>query len=243
MDDEILPGDKRDFLSQTVMFGVLGDQEPDSEDRIAIDRTFETFAKVVVIDREWIGTKAVEEGGTAVLEKYAGLWLAPGDPCAGSEAFVAAAEYARRNGIPLLATGFGFRHVVEEFAKNVLHAAVSPFSGDPDIFPSPKPATVNIRRDTLASLLYDADQSEETATCGYAMDPAFREGLEGTDLVISGVDERGRAMIAEHADRKFYVGTVFSPHPANDPAELPPILHGFIRKGCMLHLRRFLDSL
>ena len=102
---------------------------PHAATNAAIDHSI--AASGLDVKADWVSTADV---GRALLDRYAGIWVAPGSPYKSLERTLLVIQHAREHGIPCFGTCGGFQHVVLEYARNVLgfqdaqHAEYDPYA-------------------------------------------------------------------------------------------------------------------
>lgn len=119
----------------TKSIALLGEYTPTFAPHASTNATIK-HAKAVLgleIDYDWISTADLD---SALFERYAGIWIAPGSPYKDMDKTLAAIRHARENNIPCLGTCGGFQHMILEYARNVLgfkdaqHAEYDPYASN-----------------------------------------------------------------------------------------------------------------
>ncbi len=88
---------------------------------------------------------------------------------------------------------------------------------------------INISPDTLAYSIYRSSKIEETFTCSYELNPAYRANLEAAGLKVSGISEDGGARIVELPDHHFFIATGFIPQLASGENRPHPLILAYLK--------------
>ncbi len=94
-------------MSQTVSVGVVGDYNPSFASHPATNHALERAARKlgVEIEIEWVPTPRVTaENAEEVLDRFDGLWMAPGSPYRSMQGALAAIRFARERNRPFVGT-------------------------------------------------------------------------------------------------------------------------------------------
>ena len=224
---------------------VIGDLQPGNETHEAIapsvthadDASGRTGDGATGI--EWIATDDALDLPLAVLDRYAGFWIAPGSPYRSMDGALRVIRYAREGDRPLLGTCAGFQHLVIELARDVLGIADAAHAeNDPDatdLFVTllscslvGQTMTVSLVPGTRAAALYPAATATERYYCRFGLDPGRARELEEAGMVVSGVDQDGEPRLVELPDRRFVVATLFVPQTSSAPGAPHPVVAGFV---------------
>jgi CTP synthase (UTP-ammonia lyase) len=218
--------------------GIIGEYSPSKRTHPMLNQNLEWLKKDFDFEYEWIDTLKIEKEGTGILEELAGVWSASGSPFNSLEGALKAIEYARVNNIPHLGTCGGFQHAMIEYARNVLGIKEATHE-EYDINASMlfiskltcslagKSFTVNIRKRSKVFESYNSEEAVEDYYCNFGINPAFKDQLLNSKLLISGVDQDGEIRIVELPENNFFVATLFVPH-SNAAEDRPhPIIKMF----------------
>jgi len=82
-----------------MLIGVVGDYNPANRTHSTLD---ESLAHAGA-EHEWVATDAVPPAD-ALVERYAGLWIAPASPYRSMDGALGAITAARERGLPLVGT-------------------------------------------------------------------------------------------------------------------------------------------
>jgi CTP synthase len=201
------------------------------------------------VNLQHIDSEEIERKGTDCLAAVDGILVAPGFGTRGSEGKIAAARYARENGVPYFGICLGLQIAVIEFARNVagLRGANStefePNPAYPVIDFMPEQRTVTDKGATMrlgsypcvltpgtrAAIAYGVHEVSERHRHRYEVNNQFREVLVQHGLVISGVspDQRLVEMI-ELKNHPYFVGCQFHPEFKSRPQTAHPLFRSFI---------------
>jgi len=216
--------------------GIIGDFDPANETHLATDDALRGH------ETTWVATDEV-----AGLDRFDGLFIAPGSPYRSLDGALAAIEHARTGHVPLLGTCAGFQHLVIEFARNVLgitganHAEYD-LEAD-DLFVTPlscslvgQELVVHVEPDSVAGRAYGAALADGTVSeryyCNFGLASEREPALAAAGLVVSGRDADGEARIVELPDHPFFVGTLFVPQAASPDH---PLVRSFLAAADARH--------
>lgn len=224
---------------------IVGEFTQDSKSQVFLNQALSDIKKRYGYDFgfEWVDTAKVEAEKENLLKNYSGIWSAPGGKFNSLEGALLAIKYARENNIPHLGTCGGFQHTILEFARNVLgikdaqHEEYDPNASTLFITKlacslAGQRLKITVKKDTRAFACYNKTEIEEDYYCSFGINPAFREQLNRSDLIISGVDTDNEIRIFELPKHKFFMATLFVPQ-ANSTFNQPhPIVLEFV-KNCL----------
>jgi CTP synthase (UTP-ammonia lyase) len=164
---------------------VIGEYYDNFEPHASLKQSLDDLRGEYAFEYEWIDTERVDREKDRVLEKYSGIWSAPGSPFKSLEGALYAISFARLNDLPHLGTCAGFQHAVIELARNVLgiedaqheeydaqsstlfvNRLVCSLAG--------KTMDVYLKSGTLARRLYGLDKIKENYYCSFGINPALR---------------------------------------------------------------------
>jgi CTP synthase len=202
------------------------------------------------VEIDWIQAEEVEgllaAGRLADLD---GIVIPGGFGERGIEGKIAAAGYAREQGIPCLGLCLGLQVMVIEFARNVLgleranSAEVDPQSPHPVIHMMASQRDVTDKGGTMRLGAYYAELQPGTKVAAaygervvserhrhrYELNNKYRAKFEAEGLLCSGVSPDGRLVeFVELAEHPFWVGTQAHPEFKSRPDRPAPLFRSFI---------------
>jgi CTP synthase len=212
-----------------------------------------------------IDSEEIEKKGAAAKLDWAdGILVAPGFGTRGIEGKIAAARYARENGIPYFGICLGLQIAVIEFSRNVAGLVGANSTEFEEKTPHPvidflpeqraikeKGATMRLgaypcvlEPGTKAAGAYGSLEISERHRHRYEVNNSYRELLTSHGLVVSGTspDKRLVEMI-ELPNHPYFVGCQFHPEFKSRPREAAPLFRSFIAAalGARLQQRRQAD--
>lgn len=218
---------------------IVGEQYDNFEPHTSLNRSLDYLKDKYDFEYEWIDTELVDKERDRLLNRYAGIWSAPGSPFKSLDGALYAITYARLNNIPHLGTCAGFQHAIIELARNVLgieDAQHEEYDADSScLFVSRmvcslagKTMAVYLKSGTLARKLYGKDATKENYYCNFGIDPSFKKFLSHPQIVVAGVDQDDEIRIIELPNHKFFVITLFVPQTRSLPDSPHPLIKGFV---------------
>jgi CTP synthase len=209
------------------------------------------FGNDVKVVRRWVESDELDSANAAAkLGGVDGILVPGGFGSRGTDGMVAAAEYARRSGIPYFGICYGFQWAVTEFARNVCGlAGASSTEVDPDaahkvIYKLQDLLGVDDMGGTMrlgsyvcrlkpgsrAAAIYGSSEVRERHRHRYEFNQAYRETLERHGLVISGLTPDGKFVeIAELPDHPWFVAVQYHPEFKSKPLTPHPLFKDFVR--------------
>lgn len=210
------------------------------------------------VNIHWLSSEEIEEKGTGVLKKFAGIIVPQGWGSRGSEGKIKTIQYCREHGIPYFGLCYGMQMAVVEFAR---HVAGLKGANSREIDPKTKYPVIDImeaQRDNLAAGKYGGTIRLGGWPCKvtpkthlaqvytkkinkkgiiserhrhrYEFNPAYRDILEKKGLVIAGTSPDGSIVEAiEIKDHPFFIGTQFHPEYISRPLDPHPLFVEFVR--------------
>ena len=208
------------------------------------------IASEVDVDIRWVHAEDLEaRPAEAVLEGVQGIVVPGGFGERGWEGKIAAARWARENGVPYLGLCLGMQVMVTEFARDVCGLAgansteFDPESPHPVISLLDEQQGVTKKGGTMrlgaypcrlapgsaAARAYDTDLISERHRHRWEFNNAYREVLEGAGLRVSGTSPDGSLVeISEIAGHPFMLGTQFHPELKSRPNRPHPLFRDFV---------------
>lgn len=199
----------------------------------------------------WIHSCDLEErDAEEILDGVDGIVVPGGFGIRGTEGKITAARYAREKNIPYLGLCLGMQMMVVEFARHIFNdnkansTEFDPQTPYPviDLMLDQKDVTdkggtmrlglwpCRIKPGTKAHKAYNVDLVEERHRHRYELNNAFRDDLEASGMVFSGVSPDNKLVeIAELKDHPFMVGSQFHPEFLSRPNRPHPLFNDFIK--------------
>lgn len=221
----------------------------DSYMSIAESLTHAGLAHDVSIDIEWVNSENLSaDEMERALRRVSGVLVGPGFGPRGTEGKIAAARYARENGVPYFGICYGLHMAVIEFARHVLgHERANSSEIDPET-PSPVIDLMVTQRGvemggtmrlglwpcsllpgSKAEAAYGEPKIFERHRHRFEVNNDFRAAMDQHGLIASGVSPDGNLVeIMELRDHPFYVGTQFHPEFRSRPTRPHPLFRDFV---------------
>ncbi len=198
---------------------------------------------------EWLDSEELNGVADDKLGHVQGIVVPGGFGCRGVEGMVKAARFARERGIPYLGLCLGMQTMIIEFGRHVFGTeGVNSTEFDTDsTYPvidlsldqrgvEQKGGTMRLGTypchlvsGTTAARIYDSDVAYERHRHRYEFNNSFRQPLEESGLVASGLSPDGRLVeIAELRDHPWMVACQFHPEFKSRPDSPHPLFLGFI---------------
>ncbi|MEW6297175.1 MAG: CTP synthase [Thermodesulfobacteriota bacterium] len=209
------------------------------------------FANECRVEVDHVDSEQLEDGGVPdAVRRADGLLVPMGFGQRGTEGKIAAARYAREEGIPFFGICFGMQMAVIEFARNVCglrnanSSEVDPATPHPVIAlmdqqkgVAQKGGTMRLgaypcvlQDGSLAARLYGKKRISERHRHRYEFNNAYRELCAAKGMVFSGLSPDGELVeIIELRNHPWFVGVQFHPEFKSRPFDCHPLFKGFIR--------------
>ena len=179
-----------------------------------------------------------------ILGDVDGILVPGGFGVRGVEGKIAAARYARENGVPFLGVCLGFQIATIEIARDVLglegadSTEFEPGTKHPVIFIMPEQAgvtqmggtmrlgaqTVLVEKGSKAEALYGADRISERHRHRYEVNPGYIDRFEEAGWKFTGRSEDGTKMeIGELEGHPYFVASQFHPEFKSSPMKQSPL--------------------
>ena len=209
------------------------------------------FGNQVKVVRRWVESDELDSANAAtLLAGVDGILVPGGFGSRGTVGMVAAAEYARKTGIPYFGICYGFQWAVTEFARNVCGlAGASSTEVDPD---APHKIiyklqdllgveemggtmrlgsyTCLLKPGSRAAAIYGASEIRERHRHRYEFNQAYLETVEKHGLVVSGKTPDGKFVeIAELPDHPWFLAVQYHPEFKSKPLVPHPLFRDFVR--------------
>ena len=184
-----------------------------------------------------------------ILGDVDGILVPGGFGVRGVEGKIAAARYARENGVPFLGVCLGFQIATIEIARDVLglegadSTEFEPGTKHPVIFIMPEQAgvtqmggtmrlgaqTVLVEKSSKAEALYGADRISERHRHRYEVNPGYIDRFEEAGWKFTGRSEDGTKMeIGELEGHPYFVASQFHPEFKSRPMKPSPLHQGLV---------------
>lgn len=184
-----------------------------------------------------------------ILGDVDGILVPGGFGVRGVEGKIAAARYARENGVPFLGVCLGFQIATIEIARDVLglegadSTEFEPSTKHPVIFIMPEQAgvtqmggtmrlgaqTVLVEKGSKAEALYGADRISERHRHRYEVNPGYIDRFEEAGWKFTGRSEDGTKMeIGELEGHPYFVASQFHPEFKSRPMKPSPLHQGLV---------------
>jgi CTP synthase len=201
------------------------------------------------VDIQWVHSEDVERfGPDALLGGACGIVVPGGFGPRGVEGMIDTVRYARQHEVPYLGLCLGMQVLVIEWARDVLgldanSSELDPNTPHPVIHIMPEQRSVTDMGGTMRLGLYPCRPMENTLTARayqrpevmerhrhrFEVNNEYRESLEESGLVMSGLSPDGRLVeTAEVKSHPFMVGVQFHPEFQSRPNRPHPLFRDFI---------------
>jgi CTP synthase (UTP-ammonia lyase) len=218
---------------------IVGDFDQTKKSHALLNQSLDWLGETHEFSYEWLDTERVEKENGKLLDRYCGIWSAPGSPFKSLEGALTAIRHARENNIPHLGTCGGFQHTIIEIARNVLgigHAGHEEYDAMSQQLIisrlacslSGKTMSVTIKEKSQAFECYKQSQVTENYYCNFGINPDYRDQLEHSILKISGVDQDNDIRIFEIPGDDFFICTLFVPQTRATREQPHPIIKRFV---------------
>ena len=211
------------------------------------------------VEIKHIDSEELEKTGTAGLQQYDGILVAPGFGSRGTEGKIAAVKYARENKVPYFGICFGMQMACIEFARHVCgldkanSTEVDPATPHPvvDLMPdqrgvTDKGATMRLgaypcvlKAGTKAAETYGSTEISERHRHRWEINNNYRDALERHGMVLSGLSPDGRLVeMIEIPQHPYFVACQFHPEFKSRPSSPHPLFSRFIKAAVENKARR-----
>ena len=204
-----------------------------------------------VVQIRWVDSQTVtNENAAQVLDGCAGILVPGGFGDRGIEGMIAAARYARTQGVPYLGICLGMQIACIEFARNVLgwtdaHSAeFAPDTSHPVIHLMPDQRGITAKGGTMrlgrypcmlaegsrARSLYGAAEIYERHRHRYEFNNDYRTDFEAQGMALAGTSPDGRLVeVIELPDHPWFIAAQFHPEFLSRPNRPHPLFRGFVQ--------------
>ena len=204
-----------------------------------------------VVQIRWVDSQTVtNENAAQVLDGCAGILVPGGFGDRGIEGMIAAARYARTQGVPYLGICLGMQIACIEFARHVLgwtdaHSAeFAPDTSHPVIHLMPDQRGITAKGGTMrlgqcpcvlaqgsrARSLYGAAEIYERHRHRYEFNNDYRTDFEAQGMALAGTSPDGRLVeVIELPDHPWFIAAQFHPEFLSRPNRPHPLFRGFVQ--------------
>ncbi|HIQ69129.1 MAG TPA: CTP synthase [Candidatus Avoscillospira stercorigallinarum] len=204
-----------------------------------------------VVQIRWVDSQTVtNENAAQVLDGCAGILVPGGFGDRGIEGMIAAARYARTQGVPYLGICLGMQIACIEFARNVLgwtdaHSAeFAPDTSHPVIHLMPDQQGVTDKGGTMrlgrypcmlaeggrARTLYGEAEIFERHRHRYEFNNDYRAAFQAHGMALAGTSPDGRLVeLIELPHHPWFVAAQFHPEFLSRPNRPHPLFRGFVQ--------------
>ena len=208
------------------------------------------------VDIRWVESEDFEgePAKLRVLDTVNGIVLPQGYGKRGTEGKIAAANYARVKGIPLLGLCFGFQLSIVSFARNVLglreanSTEIDLQTPDPviDLLPEQREVSdlggtmrlgghdIAVVKPSLAYDVYGSTTVRGRHRHRFELNQSYMSRFEEAGMKFTAFSDGGRrAEILEIPDHPFYMGTQFHPEYVSRPEAPEPVFVAFMKAALL----------
>jgi CTP synthase (UTP-ammonia lyase) len=240
-------------VDDVVRIGILGDFDPDSPTLPAVSKSLEHSATSLhtTVEATWIPTSSpLEPKGIANLEKFDGIWAAPGSPYQSMDGMLRGLQFARERNWPFLGTCGGFQYALIEIARNVIGIedadTAENHSGSKNVIihpvacaiPNRDPGApklsgtipeIRLRPGSYLRGFYGQDAVTEEFFCNFEVNPEYEWAIAeaGFPIVARGLEGEVRAI--ESPAHRFFIATLFQPQLSSRPEKPHPLVTAFVQ--------------
>ena len=208
------------------------------------------IASHATVTIQWVDSELLHaENADEILGDAQGIIVPGGFGDRGVEGMIAAANYARTNGIPYLGLCLGMQVAIIEFARNIcgMHDAhsieLNPHTTHPVISLMPDQDGIEdiggtlrlgsypcvLDKSSKSFVLYGEETIHERHRHRYEFNNAIREDAQNAGLTLCGISPDGNLVEAvEVTDNLFHLGVQYHPEFKSRPARPQPIFREFI---------------
>jgi len=255
-------------VSDAVRIGILGDFNAEFRSHHATNDALQHAARTLkmTVESEWVPTPSlVTPGAKKTLEKFDGLWAAPGSPYKSFDGMLNGIEFARRRDWPFLGTCGGFQYAFIEFARNVLKIkdadSAENNSGSKNIIIYPVACPVPDRKGDahkLSGSIPDIrlrpgsylqtfyGKEKETVTeefiCNFEINPDFEWAAMEAGFPVVARGAQGEIRAIESPTHRFYLATLFQPQLSSTEKKPHPIILAFVQAAADWGKKKLDDS-
>src|SRR2546423_2544662 len=253
---------RRDSAKETVRIAMAGKYTQLEDAYLSVLQALEHAGTHhgVKVEIEWVDVEALESADSErLLGSVDGILVPGGFGVRGVEGKIAAARYARENGVPYLGICLGMQVAVAEFARHVADLdGANSTEFDPetpypviDLLPEQKEVRdlggtmrlgadpVKLHEGTRIREIYGEPVIYERHRHRYEVNNHLRKRLEHAGLVCSGTSPDDRLVeLIELPDHPFFVAAQFHPEFKSRPLRPQPLFREFVKAALERSLGR-----
>jgi len=216
------------------------------------------------LEAKWIPTPSlVEPGAEKLLERFDGIWAAPGSPYNSFDGMLKGIQFARERDWPFLGTCGGFQYAFIECVRNVLGIkdadTAENNSGSKNIIIHPVACAVPNRKKGAPKLsgvvpeirlrpgsylqgFYAKDTVSEEFFCNFEVNPEFEWAAIEAGFPVVARGPKGEIRAIESPTHRFFVATLFQPQLSSKPDHPHPLIVAFVQAAADWGRKKLDDS-
>ena len=253
-------------MAEPAQIGILGDFDAKSPTLPAIEKSLQHASAQLdlAVEAEWVPTPSLAEpGAEKTLERFDGIWAAPGSPYKSFEGMLKGIEFARRRDWPFLATCGGFQYALIECVRNVLGIkdadSAENNSGSKNIIIYPVACAVPGRKKGAPKLsgpipeirlrpgsylhsFYAQDVVTEEFFCNFEVNPDYEWAAMEAGFPVVARGPQGEIRAIESPTHRFYVATLYQPQLSSKPKTPHPLVMAFVQAAADWGKKKLDDS-
>jgi CTP synthase (UTP-ammonia lyase) len=227
-------------ITMQVNIGIIGDYDG-RPSHLATQEALKHCANQLGFEAEytWLPTLELEDSCQA-LQKYDGLWCAPGSPYKSMNGAINAIQFAREEDYPFIGTCGGFQHAAIEYGRNVLgiqelkDKAFNLYETNEYITALScsligQSKELKVEKTSILSDIYENAEITEKYNCSMELNKAFQYQLDRNGFRVIGVDNEDEARIITIPGKRFYLATLFQPQLSSSPERPHPMILAYLR--------------
>jgi CTP synthase (UTP-ammonia lyase) len=240
-------------VRDSVRIGILGDYDPKSPTLPAIEKSLQHASAQLdlPVEAEWIATTSIlVPEAHKKLERFDGLWAAPGSPYKSPDGMLTGIEFARQRDWPFLGTCGGFQYALIECVRNVLGIkdadSAENNSGSKNIIIYPVACAapgrakgapklsgsipeIRLRPGSYLQSFYGQDAVSEEFFCNFEVNPDYEWAAMEAGFPVVARGSQGEIRAIESPTHRFYVATLFQPQLSSQPGKPHPLVLAFVQ--------------
>ena len=252
-------------MADSVRIGILGDFDPKAPNLPAVAKSLDHAAKKLgcAIESEWLPTPSLTAADSEKrLERFDGIWSAPGSPYKSFDGMLKGIEIARRRDWPFLATCGGFQYTLIECARNVLgitdadtaennsgsqHIIIYPVAcavpnhGKKPKLSGPIPE-IRLRPGSYLHSFYARESVTEEFFCNFEVNPEYEWAAMEAGFPVVARGPKGEIRAIESPTHRFFIATLFQPQLSSKPDDPHPLVLAFLQAAADWSKKKLDDS-
>jgi CTP synthase (UTP-ammonia lyase) len=253
-------------VSDSVRIGILGDYDPKSPTLPAVEKSLQHAAAQLnlPLEAEWIATPSIlAPDAQKKLERFDGIWAAPGSPYKSFDGMLKGIEFARRRDWPFLGTCGGFQYALIECARNVLAIkdadSAENNSGSKNIIIYPVACAVpnrakgapklsgpipeiRLRPGSYLQSFYSQDIAVEEFFCNFEVNPDYEWAAMEAGFPVVARGPAGEIRAIESPTHRFYIATLYQPQLSSKSGKPHPLVLAFVQAAADWGRKKLDDS-